>query len=192
MDGGHDGAITTVNETAMPSTRYAATLPRVLLVFAVLHGTAVCAQGGLPEAIPAQQAASGQQVVGPVDSTEEQLVAELRGVVTSWASAWQSQFDDVYLLHYHPDFKPEDFANRQDWVAQRRTRIRDPGDIDISLRDFSLVAHDDNTALVRFWLHYSRPGYADDTHKEMLLEKMGQIWQIKREHNITVVKQAAP
>jgi hypothetical protein len=175
--------------------RYSSVL-RLLLWGALLQGAAAKAQGVLPAATPAQQLEAGQgepgQVVVSAGATEEQLMAELRGVVTSWASAWQSQFDDVYLMHYHPDFKPDDFASRQDWIAQRRARIRAPGDITISLRDFSVVAHDDGTALVRFWLHYSRPGYADDTHKEMLLEKTGQIWQIKREHNIAVVKKAAP
>lgn len=143
-------------------------------------------------AAEAQETAPTAQSAVVEKTAEELLMAELRGVITSWASAWQSQFDDVYLMHYHPDFRPEGFASRQDWVTQRRSRIRDPGDIDISLRDFSVVAHDENSALVRFWLHYSRTGYADDTQKEMLLEKMGQIWQIKREHNVTVIKQGAP
>lgn len=164
---------------------------RLLLWAAILHGSAAKAQGGLTEVTPTQETEAEQTFVS-LEAAEEQLLAELRAVVTSWASAWQSQFDDVYLMHYHPDFKPEGLPSRQDWIAQRRARIRDPGDIHITLRDFSVVAHDDNTALVRFWLHYSRPGYADDTHKEMLLEKMGQIWQIKREYNITVLKGDAP
>ncbi len=175
-----DQACRRARVVGMRSNRYF----HLLLWSVLLHGTATMAQDTLP-------AGADQETVS-AEAAEEQLMAELRGVVTSWASAWQSQFDDVYLMHYHPDFKPEDFASRQDWVAQRRTRIRDPGDINISLRDFSMVTHDADTALVRFWLHYSRPGYADDTHKEMLLEKMGQIWQIKRERNITVTKLAAP
>ena len=123
---------------------------------------------------------------------EEALKVELRDVITSWASAWQSQLDDVYLLHYHSNFKPEGFANRDAWTAKRRSQIKDPADIRISLREFVVVAHDDDTALVRFWLAYGRPGYADRTHKEMLLQKEGQIWRISREHNIEVIREAPP
>lgn len=164
-----------------------------MLLWSIVAAGAAVAQ----ETAPAMQGAVEQTAEPDKAAAEaleslEALKAELRGVITSWASAWQSQLDDVYLLHYHPDFVPEGFATRQEWIAQRRSRIRDPGNINISLRDFSVVAHDDNTALVRFWLHYSRTGYADDTHKEMLLEKPGQIWQIKREHNITVVKLGSP
>lgn len=123
---------------------------------------------------------------------EELLAVELRGVITSWASAWQSQLDDVYLLHYHPDFKPEGFSTRQAWIENRRARIQNPADITITLSEFALITHDDTTALVRFWQHYRRPGYADDTNKEMLLQKSGQIWQIKQEHNIEVVRRSPP
>lgn len=123
---------------------------------------------------------------------EEALKLELRDVITSWASAWQSQFDDVYLLHYHSNFKPEGFADRDAWIANRRSSLKDPADISISLREFSVVSHDSDTALVRFWLAYSRPDYADRTHKEMLLQKEGQIWRISREHNIDVIREAPP
>ena len=138
----------------------------------------------------AQPAAT--DAVTDVAAQEEALKVELRDVITSWASAWQSHLDDVYLLHYHSNFKPEGFASRDAWVASRRSRLKDPADIRITLREFSLVTHDIDTALVRFWLAYSRPGYADRTHKEVLLQKEGQIWRIMREHNIEVIREAAP
>lgn len=123
---------------------------------------------------------------------EEALKVELRDVITSWASAWQSQLDEVYLLHYHSEFKPEGFDTRDAWIASRRSRVKDPADIRITLREFSVVTHDSDSALVRFWLAYSRPGYADRTHKEVLLQKEGQIWRILREHNIEVIREAPP
>jgi hypothetical protein len=33
-------------------------------------------------------------------NTPETLEDDTRAVITSWASAWQSQLDDVYLLHF--------------------------------------------------------------------------------------------
>jgi hypothetical protein len=149
-----------------------------LLWLASLTGVFAQAVSTIPEADAAAQEAA--------------LKVELRDVITSWASAWQSQLDDVYLLHYHSNFKPEGFASRDAWTASRRSQVKDPADIRISLREFAVVAHDSDTALVRFWLAYSRPGYADRTHKEMLLQKERQIWRISREHNIEVVREALP
>lgn len=129
----------------------------------------------------------------PQSNPDGALMLELRDVVTSWASAWQSQLDDVYLLHYHPDFKPEGFKSVAEWQASRRNRVRDPANIQIGLSDFSVVAaRDNNRAIVRFWLLYSRPGYADKTRKEMELRKLGQIWLIASEHNLEVTKLAPP
>lgn len=126
-------------------------------------------------------------------NADDALKLELRDVITSWASAWQSQLDDVYLLHYHPDFRPEGFKSIDDWKANRRGRLKDPANIRIDLREFSVVAaRDSNRAIVRFWLLYSRPGYADQTRKEMELRKLGQIWLIASERNLEVIKLAPP
>jgi len=114
----------------------------------------------------------------------EQLQSDLRDVISSWAGAWQSQFDDVYLLHYHPDFKSEGFASQAAWQQFRRSRVKDPGTINIALKEFELIESHGDTAVVRFWLTYSRPGYADRTHKEMQLRLQGHIWKIEREHNL--------
>lgn len=122
----------------------------------------------------------------------EQLKSDLRDVISSWASAWQSQFDDVYLLHYHPQFKPEGFASLDAWQRFRRSQVKDPGTINIDLTEFELVEAHEDAAVVRFWLTYSRPGYADRTHKEMQLRLQGHIWMIEKEHNLAVSKLAPP
>ena len=124
------------------------------------------------------------------DVTQDQAMQveeETREVITSWASAWQSQLDDVYLLHYHPEFSPE-AGNRESWEALRRRRILEPEEIPIGLRDFELSNYDAAQVQVRFWLVYTRPGYADRTHKEITLGKNGRIWQILRERNLEVIR----
>ncbi len=125
-------------------------------------------------------------------SPEQQLLLQLRNLVTSWASAWQSQLDEIYLLHYHPDFVAEDFASREDWEASRRARLVEPGAISIGLRDFELVQSDRSSAVVRFRLDYSRPGYADQTWKELQLARNGELWQILRERNLAVQRMPVP
>lgn len=129
---------------------------------------------------------------GPDLSPEERMVLQLRNLVTSWASAWQSQLDDIYLLHYHPAFEPDGFASRADWEASRRARLVEPGSISIGLREFELVQADAASAIVRFRLDYSRPGYADRTWKELHLALNGELWQILRERNLAVERLPAP
>ena len=126
------------------------------------------------------------------DIAREKLQSELRSVLSSWASAWQSQLDEVYFLHYHPDFVPEGFATLEAWKASRRARVTDPDNISIALKEFELVETHGDTAVVRFWLMYSRPGYADRTRKEIQLRLQGHIWMIEKEHNLAVTKLAPP
>jgi hypothetical protein len=140
-----------------------------------------------PHLVQAQTLPESEEL-GPAQLLEK----ELRDVITSWASAWQSQLDDVYLLHYHPDFEPEDFKGRADWEASRRDRIRGPAGIRITMRGFEVVESSQDRALVRFVLIYSRPGYEDQTRKELNLRKFGQIWLIYHEHNLEVTRVAPP
>jgi len=136
--------------------------------------------------------AAGAAQAGPELSQEEQLVLQLRNLVAGWASAWQSQLDEIYLLHYHPDFVSDDFDSRAEWEASRRTRLLEPGSISIGLREFELVQSDASRAVVRFRLDYSRPGYADQTLKELQLARNGELWQILRESNLAVQRVPAP
>ena len=135
---------------------------------------------------PAAAGEAREEVVEEQLDPEEQLGLDLRNVITSWASAWQSQMDDIYLLHYDPDFVPEGFSTLADWEAARRTRISGPDTISISLREFELLTARENMAVVRLMLLYSRPGYADQTRKELVLRLRGHIWQITQERNLDV------
>ncbi len=154
-----------------------------MVLLLVVQGLCLC---GGSQTLAADEAKTAEARV------RQQLQSDLRDVISSWAGAWQSQFEDVYLLHYHPEFKPEGFASVEAWRKFRRTRVTDPGTINIALKEFELVETHGDTAVVRFWLTYSRPGYADRTHKEMGLRLQGHIWMIEREHNLEVVKLAAP
>ena len=147
-------------------------LARVL----VLLGIMLC-----PEFLPAAQPQSQDEIAG-----------ELQDVVSSWASAWQSQFDEVYLMHYHKDFKPDGFKSIEEWKNFRHERVMQPENITILLSGFELKEVKEEQATVWFWLEYSRPDYADRTHKELQLRKDGQIWMIERERNLSVVKLALP
>jgi hypothetical protein len=165
----------------------------LLLMLLMLQGPAPYAQE-LP-AVAAPMPGAVQETVqddASEASSEERLELQLRNLVTSWASAWQSQLDDIYLLHYHPLFEPEGFASRDDWEASRRARLVEPGSISIGLREFELLQWGGTTAVVRFRLDYSRPGYADQTWKQLVLALNGELWQILREQNLAVTRVAEP
>jgi hypothetical protein len=125
-------------------------------------------------------------------SEDDQIELELRNVISSWASAWQSQLDDIYLLHYHPDFQPEAGITREAWEDTRRSRILDPEYIRITLREFSLLEIGPSSAVVNFTLNYTSPGYADRTRKQIELGLNAQLWQILRETNLNVQHLPAP
>lgn len=160
----------------------------MLLLLVLLTPSLVAQELGAAEADANRDATPGANDMSP----EEQLTLQLRNLVTSWASAWQSQLDDIYLLHYHPLFEAEGFASRADWEASRRNRLVEPGSISIGLREFELLEWGESTAMVRFRLDYSRPGYADRTWKQLLLARNGELWQILRENNLAVERVPEP
>ena len=59
------------------------------------------------------------------------------------------------------------------WLAGRRAKLTEPEFIKIRLLDFELVSMQGNKATVRFTLVYVRPGYADETFKELVLNNDG-------------------
>jgi len=160
---------------------------RKFIVFCLLAGTLgpVCGSDQ-----PQPDSSNSTQTAA--ETAESLWKVEIRDVITSWASAWQSQMNDLYLLHYSPAFEPEGFTTIALWEAARRARLQDPEHIDISLRGLEFVTLEETRARIRFWLKYARPGYADETRKEMLLEKSSGVWRIRSEHNMQVRRLAAP
>jgi hypothetical protein len=72
------------------------------------------------------------------------------------------------------------------WLADRRAKLTEPEFIKIRLLDFELVSMQGNKATVRFTLVYERPGYADETFKELVLNNDGGGWLIEDESNLGV------
>lgn len=130
-----------------------------------------------------------------LSATGQELVVDtqaLRGAITDWASAWQSQFTDDYLARYHPAFVPEGFTNKTLWESERRLRLSEPEWIRLALDGFEIIHAEEDQATVAFWLHYARPGYADRTRKEIRLRQTGQDWLIEQEVNREVLRMPGP
>jgi hypothetical protein len=119
---------------------------------------------------------------------DEEIVflEKLQGVINSWTRSWQSQNLNVYFLHYHADFIPEDFTTQAEWRKSRSIKILDPEYINISIRDFEILTQSNQNATVRFWMSYRRQDYADETLKEIKLINQNGLWLIGQERSIDV------
>ena len=118
---------------------------------------------------------------------EETSTRQLMEAISSWAGSWQSQLPDLYISHYVIYYKPPEFDSRNEWVENRRTRLVEPETINLRLLDFELFKLSDNEATVRFTLIYERPGYSDQTYKELIFQGANGLWLIKEENNLETV-----
>lgn len=113
---------------------------------------------------------------------------ELKETISLWAGAWAAQLPSSFIAFYTADFKADGFASREAWVDNRRQRITSPDFIKLRLIDFELVEINNAQATTRFTLVYERPGYSDETYKELGLTRVNDSWRISRELNINVTR----
>jgi hypothetical protein len=118
---------------------------------------------------------------------EEISTRQLMEAISSWAGSWQSQLPDLYISHYVIYYKPPEFNSRDQWVENRRTRLIEPEYINLRLLDFELIEISDSEATVRFTLIYERPGYSDQTYKELVFQGANGFWLIKEENNLEAI-----
>lgn len=120
--------------------------------------------------------------------TVAEMETHLKGVIASWAAAWQSQLLDVYFLHYYPGYFPADFMTAEAWKEDRREKMIKPEYIHLSLDDFELTSFSEEQAVIRFTMGYQRPGYEDETNKEITLRSLNGLWLIDKELSLRVIK----
>jgi len=119
---------------------------------------------------------------------QETATAELMETISDWAGAWQAQLADIYITHYTLDYKAPEWETRAEWLADRRASISKPEYIKLRLIDFEMVELTENAATTRFTLIYERPGYSDETYKELRFIGRSGIWLIKEENNLRVTR----
>jgi len=119
-------------------------------------------------------------------SPEDITITQLMETISSWAGAWQSQLPDLYISHYTIDYIPPGFSSRKEWVENRRTRLLEPEYIKLRLIDFELHELTNSGATTRFKLIYERPGYSDETYKELVFQENNDLWLISEENNLEV------
>jgi adhesin transport system outer membrane protein len=128
--------------------------------------------------------------------------------VNDWASAWRHKDYDNYIKFYADKFTPEPPLARDAWEKQRKTRLTNPGKINLEISNLNVTC-DGDKAKATFDQDYSvttyklqKPkdaagcevceakriatkGFADKVNKTLSYEKItnasGSQWQIVRE-----------
>jgi hypothetical protein len=136
---------------------------------------------------PMVQSAESVQDEAAEDLAPEDLVTQqLMAFISDWAGTWQAQLPDLYISHYTLDYVAPGYPSRQAWLEDRRERLVEPDFIRLRLLDFEMVSLTEEHAVTRFTLIYERPGYSDETLKELVFTNNNGLWLISEENNLGV------
>ena len=129
---------------------------------------------------------------------------EITSRVNDWASAWRHKDYDNYMNFYAANFAPENGLSVDAWQKQRKTRLANPGKINLSLSNVEVTC-DGDKAVAKFKQDYSvttyklqkskddagcqvcnakrvaTKGFADMVDKELRFEKQANQWKIVQE-----------
>lgn len=123
----------------------------------------------------------------PADAIEkanrETLLIE---AVRRWARAWSEKNFDAYTGYYAGDYRA-DYATREQWIAQRRSRILRPGEIRVAVDDFEIRSQSENRAIIDFKQAFDSPTYSDRVVKRLVLNRLGDQWKITEERVLSVL-----
>ena len=120
------------------------------------------------------------------DKKEESNNNEVKLIIDTvmgWSNAWSAQNVDGYLAYYAPSFRPPNGLSRQRWETKRRTLLRTPRFIRISIAKPNVKILGSTTAKLIFEQHYESNRFEDTGTKVLLMEKIDGQWQILREYN---------
>jgi MSHA biogenesis protein MshM len=133
--------------------------------------------------------ASFTQVSSSAAVESEPLVAQAqtyREVIDEWLVAWADRDMEGYFASYDQQFEPRYDDTLNLWRRNRTRVITNASSIKLNLSEFSLVAEDDTTVEVNFWLDYESPTYSDSTLKKLVLSNQTGRWLILEEVNLQV------
>ncbi len=106
---------------------------------------------------------------------------EVKDFLQSWVVAWGNGDVDRYLQHYVPFGSPKPNMTRSAWEQERRARLRNSGDIAVTLELDSMGIAEDGSLDVIFVQSFQSPPYKDIVKKQLFLKRQGSHLQIQRE-----------
>ncbi|SEA08309.1 Serine/threonine protein kinase [Desulfuromusa kysingii] len=137
--------------------------------------------------------AVAQQGAPDNDGKNEDVATDLssekpESFLQRWAQAWSNQDVDAYLSFYGEQFVPPAGRSRADWEAQRRTRIRAPKEIQVTLDAFQVIPGEDKVQQVELIQSYTSNLLSDRFKKVFDLQQTDNGWKIVRERSIGRVR----
>lgn len=124
------------------------------------------------------------------DSAEPSAIPAAKGSyrdsIDRWLDAWANQDMEAYFASYDEEFEPRYDDSLSRWRRNRTRVITNADSIKLDLSELSVVAEDDNTVEVSFWLAYESPTYSDSTLKKLILSNASGRWLILEEINLQV------
>lgn len=154
------------------------------LTYASLTGLAAKAS------LPAGTVATNESVaVEAVSANEQEGQADAReaamAALEKWAQSWRSRDVEGYLAAYGENFQPANGLGRDEWSRQRRQRIGEKREIQLSLRDIQIEAEADARIRVRFVQDYRADQFVErGTAKMIVMALENNVWRIQSEESL--------
>ena len=136
-------------------------------------------------AAPAQQAAAPVQEAAPQPAAasvnRDEAVAQVKQVINAWSKAWSDQDANAYLSYYGQEFTPPQNETRKQWMEERRSRLKAPTFIRVTLSDLDVQLLGADHAQATFTQEYQSDTYSDRVTKLLLFAREGGDWRIVQE-----------
>ena len=122
-------------------------------------------------------------VYEPVTRMTEDATQQLIETIDLWSAAWSEKNVPQYLSNYSDDFVVPGKLSRKSWEGLRRSRLRRPKYIEVTIdyENFDIVQPD--IADVYFKQTYRSNTYSDITNKVLRLRKEDHTWMILGERS---------
>lgn len=104
----------------------------------------------------------------------------IRGLVTRWERAWESEDIQAYMACYDTAFRSRGMDVRA-WQRHREKLNRQYRSVQVEIQDLEIHLLGEKEARVTFKQDYRADDYRDYGLKELLLIKRGDTWRIKGE-----------
>jgi len=111
---------------------------------------------------------------------------EVLHAVKDWAATWSAKDVRGYLAHYSTEYRPEELS-REQWRAQRASRLTKPRSIRVTLKNLSVRVLTADTAQVVFEQGYQADNYRDRVSKRLTLKRTADGWKIIEEKTLSVL-----
>lgn len=117
----------------------------------------------------------------PADVGAVVVDSEIEKQITAWRTAWAAKDVAAYLAFYAADFQPPARLTRNQWEAQRSSRLQRPGGIRVDVSNLEIVMRGSDAAIATFRQDYAAEGLRDTSEKVLEWKKEGGAWRIVRE-----------